>query len=181
MKLETITFYLLLTIFTISCSKDGSDDCEDPIDCLPAMTQSGANTAGCLVDGSALTPGGQSLNSGSVLKAQYNFYQDSYLFGLVINDLRSHNKTISIEIRSQEIHEGETYKLQEYSEVTDSGFYRDEFLGGYRTTETVTGELFISKLDKTNRIAAGTFWFDAENNDGEIVEIRQGRFDVKYY
>ncbi len=179
MKIRLVLSIIIIAIIT-SCSKEDRN-CDNPLDCLPEATQTGENTAGCLVNGSVFTPGGQSLNSGSVLKAQYNFYQGSHLFAVSINDLRSHSKTVSFRIRSQEIEEGKTYELHEISSISDSANYLDEILGGYRTTETITGELFISKLNKTKRIVAGTFWFDAANNEGEIIEVRQGRFDVKYY
>lgn len=50
----------------------------------------------------------------------------------------------------------------------------------YTTTPEVTGELTIIKLDFENNIVSGTFWFDAINDDGEIVEIREGRFDMRF-
>ena len=50
----------------------------------------------------------------------------------------------------------------------------------YTTTATVTGELKITKLDTQQRIISGTFWYDAINSDGEKVEIREGRFDMRY-
>ncbi len=43
-----------------------------------------------------------------------------------------------------------------------------------------SGEVHISKLDPANGIISGTFWFDAINNSGDVVEIRDGRFDISY-
>lgn len=49
------------------------------------------------------------------------------------------------------------------------------------TNYSFTGELTITKLDFTNRIVSGTFWFDLENPfSGEIVQIREGRFDTLF-
>lgn len=42
------------------------------------------------------------------------------------------------------------------------------------------GELKITRLDLSNSIISGTFWFDAINSNGEIVKIREGRFDMHY-
>jgi hypothetical protein len=42
------------------------------------------------------------------------------------------------------------------------------------------GEFTITKLDTANYIIAGTFWFDAVSEEGEVVEIREGRFDIDY-
>ncbi len=38
----------------------------------------------------------------------------------------------------------------------------------------------ITKLDFENHIVSGTFWFDAINEDGKLVEIREGRFDMNF-
>jgi len=40
--------------------------------------------------------------------------------------------------------------------------------------------LIITHHDFDNAVLSGTFWFDAINSEGEIVEVREGRFDVKY-
>ena len=50
----------------------------------------------------------------------------------------------------------------------------------YITNNIITGELIIKKFDTLNQIASGTFWFDAVNANGQKVEIREGRFDVRY-
>ena len=50
-----------------------------------------------------------------------------------------------------------------------------------RTNSIQTGNLTITKLDQTNQIVSGTFWFDVEHPiSGEIVEVREGRFDMQY-
>jgi hypothetical protein len=174
----SFNFILLVLLLNLSsCSK--KDNCDNPVDCLPAMTQTGANTAGCLVNGKVLTPGGQSLNSSSVLKAQYNFYQGSYLFGLSIRNRGEQNRMLNIEIRNQKLIAGETYNLKNNSS-SSYGSYRNGILGGYVTNNEKRGELYISFIDIEKRIISGTFHFDAENNEGELIEVRQGRFDVKY-
>jgi len=47
--------------------------------------------------------------------------------------------------------------------------------------ESMNGELHIARFDRILGIVSGTFWFDAVNMEGEKVEIREGRFDMKYY
>lgn len=53
---------------------------------------------------------------------------------------------------------------------------------GFPTTDgTYTGELTITKLDYTNNIVSGTFWFDLKHPaTGETVKIREGRFDTHF-
>lgn len=178
-KLTSVQLALFLAIFTGSCSKEKS--CDDPIDCLPPITQTGANKAGCLVNGKALVPGGRGINTGSVLKAQYNFSgEDDSAFGLAIRNRTSGgSKMMLIVIRNKKLVEGAIYELK--SEGSNSfGSYKDRF-DGFVTNEDHRGELIISRIDMEKRIVSGTFWFDAVNNEGEIVEIRNGRFDVIYY
>ena len=43
-----------------------------------------------------------------------------------------------------------------------------------------TKDWFITKLNIQQRIVSGTFWYDAINSDGEKVEVRDGRFDMRY-
>lgn len=50
----------------------------------------------------------------------------------------------------------------------------------YKTSETQTGELKITKLDYDNHIVSGTFWFDVKDSNGVVHEIRDGRFDVQF-
>ncbi len=51
----------------------------------------------------------------------------------------------------------------------------------YSTTDAITRELTITKLDPAKSIMSGTFWFDAERiTDGKIIKIREGRFDMQY-
>ncbi len=56
--------------------------------------------------------------------------------------------------------------------------YSDRY---YETKEIIyKGELLIKRLDSINQIVSGTFWFDGVNGGGQKVEIREGRFDVRY-
>jgi hypothetical protein len=50
----------------------------------------------------------------------------------------------------------------------------------YYTSDTVTGELKITKLDSQQNIISGTFWYDAVNVNNEKVQVREGRFDMHY-
>ncbi|WP_424495330.1 DUF6252 family protein [Salinimicrobium sp. GXAS 041] len=180
MRLTLIKLSFFLAIITASCSKE--KECDDPIDCLPPISQTGANTAGCLVNGKALVPGGRGLNTGSVLFVQYKYSDDDdSVFGLnIVNRTSGKSKMMFIEVRNEKLVEGQMYELK--SEDSHSlASYNDLHLGGFVTSDEHRGELHISKLDTEKRIVSGTFWFDAVDKEGEeIVEIRNGRFDVIY-
>lgn len=178
-KIIQVLLIIFLANFTLSCSKE--KECDDPIDCLPSLTQTGDNTAGCLVNGKALVPGGQGISTGSVLFAQYHIAGDNSVFGIAITNRTSGGfKRTLIEVRNQKLIEGGIYELK--SEGSNSfGSYNDLHLGGFVTSNEHRGELIISNIDMEKRIISGTFWFDAVDDVGETVEIRNGRFDVIYY
>ena len=41
-------------------------------------------------------------------------------------------------------------------------------------------KITITKLDEVNHIVSGTFWFDVQDTNGVIHQIRDGRFDMQY-
>lgn len=50
----------------------------------------------------------------------------------------------------------------------------------YTTTSSVKGKFKITYHNYNNAILIGTFWFDAINSNGEIVKVREDRFDIHY-
>lgn len=63
-------FLLLLTTITLSCCS--SDDDNNNGDQLPPETQTGANTAGCLVDGQVFLPHQRGLNAALLCIYEFN-------------------------------------------------------------------------------------------------------------
>lgn len=181
MKLFFIKIMSLLML--LSCSKDEKPTAE--IDKLPPATQNGANTAGCLVDGKAFTPKGFVQGGNLVL----NYFGDSFTFGI---GQKSKNKPLkSIGIFLDQLPEplivNQVYVLNSkfLGIPGKAGIYSIDSpsppnINFYETNESVTGELIITHHDFDNAILSGTFWFDAVNSEGDIVEVREGRFDVKY-
>ena len=182
MKIRLFYFLSILSIIQISCYKESNKKCEIPENCLPALTESGANTAGCLVDGKVLVPDGDRFGSGAILKSQYYVTDEYTLFFILIRDLSSRNnpRDISLELRKGEIEEGKTYNLTVESQSTDFATFSSNG-EEYKTNNENKGEIHFSKFDPSRRIAAGTFWFNGRNEFGEIVEVTKGRFDVLFY
>lgn len=172
---------LLIIITTFSCcSNDDDNTPTNPIDQLPPATQTGANTAGCLVNGNAFLP-----NNQSVQPLVCN-YLDGEVFTLGIS--RKDNDVyykVYIYISSS-LEVGQTYHLNtEFGTNAKSGEYfinnePSPSLNYYSTTPSITGELTITHHDFNNAFLSGTFWFNAINSNGEIIEVREGRFDMDY-
>lgn len=189
MKILKLFFFLLMATLLSCCNKDDDKPIAE-IDKLPPATQTGANTAGCLVNGLAFLPGGQSQQPLSCN------YLDGENFSLKIsNKYNGQIKTILIYIYNTSLITGQTYQLTE-NESSNSKFaeyiiYNSDFSEfHYQTTSSVVGELTITAHNFDNATISGTFWFDAkfeyaenysgEVDDDEIIEIREGRFDMEY-
>ncbi|CAN5220698.1 hypothetical protein BH23BAC2_BH23BAC2_12240 [soil metagenome] len=86
---------------------------------------------------------------------------------------------IGIFLRDQKIIEGETYYLISEGEFANFAIYNKNIIE-FQTNSEFSGEIKFTKFDDINGIVSGTFWFDAINEEGEVVEIREGRFDMKY-
>ncbi|MDT0650602.1 DUF6252 family protein [Autumnicola edwardsiae] len=173
--MKTLKFLIVLLLFNFnSCSKQ--DDCDNPLDCLPPATQTGAGTIGCLVDGKPFTPGGNQLG-GPTQQVFYQFVDGEYHFGLfAINKRGDRNEAIGLNSKGI-ILENSAYTLS--LEITSQNATYKIGAIRFETTQENTGEIIFTKFDENTNIVSGTFWFDAVNEAGEVVEIREGRFDMK--
>ncbi len=167
--------FLILIFLAFSCSK--KDNCDNPVDCLPPMTKTGEGTIGCLINGEVFKPGGSQF-SGPTQQVSYDFVNGGYSFGLSANN-RNSNENLRIFIRNQVIKENGKYILKTDEENSNVAEYENNFVS-YKTDEINSGEIKFINFDDINGIVSGTFWFDAINEEGEVVEIREGRFDMKY-
>lgn len=187
MKLPKLLFNLLLLMcfFTFSQCKKAKTN---PIGELPPKTQTGANTFGCLVDGKAFTPGGSSLsgpNKGAVYQYLIPGIPNGYTFAVSGTDKRNPETITSVGFGFDSVRISSGLFLLNLRKNGQGGgcrFYNNIFPNGnlFNTNETVSGELLIKKFDTINQIVSGTFWFNAINSSNEKVEIREGRFDMRY-
>ncbi|MDR2206326.1 MAG: hypothetical protein LBE36_09275 [Flavobacteriaceae bacterium] len=177
---------IILSTFLLLGCKDDNENSSNPAQ-LPPATQTGKNTAGCLVNGKVLLPDkGSIIDGGPALAAHYQYLDGGYHFGLGITNVSNNNvEGITIGSHNISFEEGHIYELSEEL-WDDTQIYASASFGStiygyqYNTTNIHTGELKITHLDTTNYIISGTFWFDAVNSNGEKVEVREGRFDLHY-
>ena len=181
--MKTISL-LFIAITTTGFAIMSCNSCKKNV--LPPITDTGANTFGCLVDGKVFRPGGAQLSGGS-LQCNYQFFNNSYYFGLAGRNQTGGNLLTSVGIYtdSLRIFEGNKLSLKLRDKGNPSGSYFKAISAYqyelYSTGNNLnTGELWIKKLDTINQIVSGTFWFDAVNANGQKVQIREGRFDVRY-
>jgi hypothetical protein len=151
---------------------------------LPPETQTGAGTFGCLINGNIFKPKGDPFG-GPILSCAYQYINGGYYFQIkafnkggavnygvgIFTDSSRIQEGLKLVLRNRNV-QGEGYGLYSISEL--------QGLTNYITNTSDSGEVIIKKLDSINRIVSGTFWFDAINPSGEKVQIRSGRFDMKY-
>jgi hypothetical protein len=175
--MKHIITFLFITTFLTCCNKDGNPTTTNPVDQLPPATQTGANTFGCLLDGQVFKPG---LTNNSY-NCFYQFVDGSYYFSLQANRRDSNNNLVRLGCSTQrlQIFEGQIYQLKERIDGNANGkyFFNLDFV---YTTSTEVGELKITKLDFTNNIVSGTFWYDVRDNQGVVHQIRDGRFVMQF-
>lgn len=163
---------------TTGCNNDDDNSSNNPISQLPPATQTGENTFGCLINGEVFVPD----NLPNSTNCFYQFLNGGYFFTVRASNQDDNFNSYSIALKTEQkqIFEGETYNLLEPLPNKAYGTYSLVGMLSY-TDDMNTGELTISKLDFENNIVSGIFWFDIEHpTTGEILEIRDGRFDMQF-
>lgn len=169
---------LLLFMFAITFSCCNKDD--DNPQTLPPATQTGAGTFACYVNGKPFID-----TSGGYFNCFYQFTGGEYYFGIQGADTVGMITGVGLGTDKKQIEQGITYQLIEPTDGNANGgigITKSVSSGTISYTNSqYTGEFTITKLDFTNHIVSGTFWFDVENPyTGETIQIREGRFDTLF-
>lgn len=175
------TFYAHIILLLLGCSACKTDALS-PQEELPAATQEGLNTFGCLVNGEVWVPK-PSINP-SIHRLTYEYHKG--YFQIIAKRNFNDNGTgvrqtiaISIESDTVKVDKVGTYKLDNQREKY--GYYSNlELSCSYKTTFEQTGTLEVPQLDTTNHIIAGTFEFTVWTEECDTIRVTDGRFDIKY-
>jgi len=175
-QLKTIGLLLLILGIISSCTK--SDDHDQ----LPPITQTGANTFGCVIDGKVFIPkdhlgytppGGGTPKGISVLRgaSYFSITASNYVYVYIYIYIPKHlpeATTYTFKISDGEIASGD------YPHCL--GIINSRNYLSYENSGTIT----FTKIDETQGIIAGTFTLKMKNkNDkNDIIEISEGRFDI---
>ncbi|WP_299678978.1 hypothetical protein [uncultured Tenacibaculum sp.] len=185
-----IVIVLFVCLSFINCSEDKDDFPNE----LPAFTQEGKDTAGCLVDGELVLKRGTrnlaALPEVSISKpaSDRNFWSLNISFLDVFFNERS-GASIDIIFKSEdEIIIDQPYVLEEFSNTNNSKAALLSFnpLGEFsiidaKTNLNSTGILTITKMKLEGDVPfiAGTFDFQANSGEGRVFSVTDGRFDLK--
>ena len=181
---------LLAALLSLAqCKKD------DPQADLPAATQSGANTAGCLINGQPFVATGwdTGLLSGSIKPLRGGFSFDSIYYLQLNGQLKGVNTTVTLYCYSPKTSKypvAGTYlfdkKTQYYSRaifVLNHATYTSSDSNNevYVTDTQHTGQVILTVADAVRNLSAGTFEFTAasQTDPTKTVTITSGRFDRK--
>jgi hypothetical protein len=175
-----------LIILSSSCKKHVIQPINQ-LSLLPAATQTGANTFGCLVNGQAFVPKNRSLLQGPIMQCNYIYTLGGYYFDVSGGNSNSNGTPVSILIQTDSltIKDGQTLPLTGYAIAGEaSGTYITSAssvspLSYFHTNSNASGQLNITHMDTIKQIVSGTFYFTAVNN-GDTVKITNGRFDMPY-
>ena len=196
--MKKIFIFVAITIILSSCNSN-DDKTITTADPLPAATQTGANTFGCIINGQVFYPrdGQSSLLFGGTKGLK--FWGDHTLNQNLYNEIEVKNAKDGLPasdmiIHLQGLHQSGAgnYSLKAtnfqnsidglmqnyiYAKIytTASGNWR--YYGSYENSGAVT----ITRYDFLNRICSGTFTGKLRIINGtEEVEIQNGRFDLNW-
>jgi len=148
----------------------------DSLSQLPAETQTGQRTFGCLVNGQAWTVAGSPLG-GPLLAAQYYDRHLSISMVGLTADKNSSGGVIQIGI--DKITAPGTYILSRRD--TSYVSYDDAKANClYRTDVPRPATVEITRLDPVARIVSGRFTFTLETPNCSKITVTDGRFDCRF-
>ena len=183
MKNKTLMLYAPIIMLCFCFAQCKKTNTPEPVDQLPAATQTGANTFGCLVNGKVYIPKGTSGTGSPNPKLSYDIGLNGrpYL-GITADQIESSNYKGSILISFRNLDHLGIYNMPD--DFNFSAGWTD-VIGtcgtvAFDTTIQKYGSGTITKLDIPNRIISGTFNCKFKTLQCDTVFITDGRFDVKF-
>lgn len=175
-----LTAVAIISIFCFAQCKKNKPDSNG----LPPATQEGKNTLGFLLNGEPWKPQGSRVTSNLSIDFDPNFNQG--IFGIVAyNFIPTNSEQFKVGIGDSLnfVNAPKTFALTRNSlggiafTSYDCGYYFS-----WDNNITVNGSLTITKLDRTNRIIAGTFYVTLikDSLGCGTIKITDGRFDMKF-
>lgn len=171
-----------------------------PVQPMPAATQTGANTAGCLVDGlpwvanfydttlgvPAVRPVTAAWDNGSV--GRPNHLSLSFLKNIADQAQVHHNTTVELELPG--LTRPATFVLDQPATprqgTRNPAYAAFTFRKSSPNQELLTGpgspgRVVVTRFDTLSRVVSGTFEFTARQaSGGTPVRVTEGRFDCKF-
>lgn len=188
---------LLILAFTLSyCNNDDQTRYSD--DQLPALTTTGANTAGCIINGKVLIPknGSQAIGGSPIfgmnVNAGNNFNEpiigDDYWQLEIANKRDQNSAGIILWIKDMQQGVGNYPVNQSNGQLYIDGPNNNQIIAGIKEngiqktywSGNNSGTITITRFDYLNGIRSGIFNCTLYNKDNptEIIQVTDGRFDI---
>lgn len=184
LKLLIICFTMASTLG--SCKRYKKTTSEIEQEQLPAATQEGKNTFGCMLNDEVWLP--KNYNPYGAIPSSFyptdiSYDRKSKVLFIFTNQRTKENNSRNINLYSKNISTVGQYKLylENLNKSTTSYYYRSaqqQQTSIYPISDTINSNLTITKLDTVNKIISGTFSFDFILNSN-IIKVRNGVFDLK--
>jgi len=172
-----ITGLLILTVFCFAECKKNKPDSNG----LPAATQEGKNTLGFLLNGQLWKPQGFRGTGNLSIDFDPNFNQGG--FNIVAYNFVpaiSEQFIIGIKDSLNSITAPANFSLTNSSLLGIAYANRNSSFISNEASTTVSGNLILTNLDRTNRIICGTFTATLNKTGCAEIKITDGRFDMKF-
>jgi hypothetical protein len=166
---------LFLTIGACSCTKwidkKINEKLEKERTTLPPETQTGKNTFGCYVNGELFVRERGSAGFGmSSLRAEY--FQTTKILSIMAS---SNKGSIGLRVSNPSVN---GYKELSWIKYVKGNY--DKTFNGHNL-----GEITLTRFDTVNGIVSGTFaceipYHDEQNGKDSVIQITQGRFDIRW-
>lgn len=186
-KLAIALLPVLALLGLAQCKKNESAP-DSPVDQLPAATQTGANTFGCLLNGQPWTPTyNLAIGTPPPLRVTYDpTYTGGSLQIRAIRAVTGLPDGQYIFLDCSPLSKTGTYPISNtgpagvyYSTGLRSGPCQEYRYYNHAPGFSMKGQLVITRLDMSAGIIAGTFSFVLAQTGCDTVKVTQGRFDKK--
>ena len=181
--LNPLLLLLLLPLFIqLKCKKDKQASEEK----LPPVTQTGAGTFGCLLNGKVWLPAGLLLETKIARNYDPGFRGGSFSIQAIRKLYNSNNERIShtvVSIGSSYVDKPGIYSLMR-RDTSGSSFTNHDngceyFPWRNEGASIIAGEMNIIKLDLNIGIISGTFFYTLVKPNCDTIKVTDGRFDFR--
>lgn len=173
--------YLILIATCWMLTGAGCKKQVDELSKLPPITQTGANTFGCLVNGKVFIPKGYSGRGTPNCRGIYDFFNGRPYFKVIAERYEENSFDGEIYFSIDSCNSIGNYKIKGNKNrfVFGGKFFNNCGISGFDTSTYQSGDLIISKLDLVNGIISGTFHCKIKPNGCDTLFFTGGRFDFK--
>lgn len=189
MKPYQSLFLVFIATMTIMAACKKENTVQNELSKLPAATQTGANTFGCLVNGKAWVALNKdcSILCDPAFRMDYDGSRGGHLSidAIFLNSVQNINQGIGIGFDSTNFKT--SFKYTDIGMASHLGFYflNKNLSNDCKEIKTMlpntmtSGTVILTKYDLRTGIVSGTFEFTLTKSGCETITVTNGRFDKK--